>query len=109
MTQQQFFQKEWPKIKRELLRVSQEAMTLAKKGEVQLRHISQKGKMHVDATALKLKKEHLYLLIGQEYVRAGCPGPRQQKLSRLIKELHKIDKELKSIQKKLNRKSLSGK
>ena len=104
MTQQQFFQKEWPKIKRELLRVSQEAMTLAKKGEVQLRHISHQGKLQFDVAALALKKEHLFFQIGQEFIKSEYPGPHSPQIRRLLNEFHKIEKQQQVIRRKIRAK-----
>jgi len=93
--------KEWPKIKKELVRVSQEALDLAKKGEEELIKITQKGKLHVDTTALNLKKEHLFLRIGKEYVKAKGSGPQTPKMKQLLKSLDKLEKDIKETKKKL--------
>ena len=96
------FRKEWPKIKRQLVQVSREALDLAKKGERELIRFSRKGKLHFDATALSLKKEHLFLLIGKEYVKAGCPRTQTSQLKKFIEELKKIDKETRRLKKSLD-------
>jgi len=93
--------KEWPKIKKELVRVSQEALDLAKKGEEELIKITQKGKLHVDTTALNLKKEHLFLRIGKEYVRGKRPSTQTAKMKQLLGELDKLEKEIKTTKGKL--------
>lgn len=102
MENKDFF-KDWPKVKDELKKVSQEAMEVAKKGEAKLRLLSQKGKMRVDITALTLKKEHLFFRIGQEYVRTKCPGPHSPKLAQLIDDIRKIDKDIKKLENSLKK------
>jgi len=62
------FKKEWPRLKKELARVSKEALVLAKKGEKHLVALSKQGKKQMDITTLTLRREHLYHLIGKEYV-----------------------------------------
>ena len=99
------FRKEWPKIKRQLVKVSQDALTLAKKGEKEIVRLSQVGKVHVDATALNLKLEHLYHLIGKEYVTAECPPAPTPKLKGWVEECLKIDKDIKELKKRLQPKT----
>ena len=93
--------KEWPRLKKELIRVSQEAVDLAKKGEKELVKITQTGKMHVDSTALTLKKEHLLYLIGKEYVQAKCPCEPTSSLKKLLNEVDHVDKQMASLKKKM--------
>ncbi len=95
------FKQDWTKIKENLLDFSQQALDMAKKGEEQLIKFSQKGRLHLNSAALKLKKEHLYHLIGQEYIRAKCPAAPTPKLKRLIDELNKIDQERKILARKI--------
>jgi len=95
------FKKEWPRIREELVHVSHEALTLAKKGEKEVRRFSQKGKWQFDATALKLKQNHLYGKIGEEYLKAKCPAQPTPQLKKLVDEWDKIDREIKSINKKI--------
>jgi len=93
--------KEWPRIKEELNRLSKEALVLAKKGEKEVRRFSQKGKMHLDATALRLKQEHLYRAIGKEYIKAKCPAKPTPALEKLVDEWNQIDKEARALNKKI--------
>ena len=95
-------QKEWPKIKKQLLSFSQQAMRMAKKGEKEFVRLSQRGKFHLDSTALNLKKEHLYHLIGQEYIRAKCPTKPNQKLQQLVDEVADIEKEQKTLKRQMS-------
>lgn len=101
MTQQYDFKKEWPKIKKRLMEVSQEATRLAKKGEDELIRFSQKSKMHVDVAALNLKKEKLYYQIGKEYIRAKCPAEKTAKLKGFIDELQGVFSEEKALLRKI--------
>jgi hypothetical protein len=101
MTEQYDFKKEWPKIKKKLMEVSQEAVVLAKKGEVELIKFSQKSKLHVDAAALNLKKEKLFYQIGKEYVRLKCPGEKTGKLKSLVDELDAVSLEEKALKRKI--------
>ena len=95
------FEKEWPKIKKQLMSFSQQAMQMAKKGEKEFVRLSQRGKLHLDSTALNLKKEHLYHLIGQEYIRAQCPVKPNAKLQQLIDEVANIEKEQKILKRQI--------
>lgn len=101
MTQQYDFKKEWPKIKKKLMDVSQEAVQLAKKGEEELVKFSQKSKLQVDIAALNLKKEKLYYQIGKEYVRAKCPGEKTPRLKSFVDELQKAADEEKALRRKI--------
>lgn len=98
MTRRQFdIKKEWPKIREQLISVSQEALTLAKKGEGELVKFSQQSRLHIDSTALNLKKEHLFHLIGKEYVKAKTPGPQTPKLKKLLAEFDALEKHQRSL------------
>ena len=70
---------------------------MAKKGEKQFVRLSHRGKLHLDSTALSLKREHLYHLIGQEYVHAKCPAKPTAKLKGLIEEVNQIEKDRKAL------------
>ena len=95
-------QREWPKIKKQLLSFSQQAMRMAKKGEKGFLRLSQRGKLHLDSTALNLKKEHLYHLVGQEYIRAKCPAKPTQKLQQLVDEVADIEKDQKALKRQMS-------
>ena len=95
------FKKEWPKIKKQLLDFSQQALHMAQKGEKEVVRLSQRGKLHLNSTALTLKKEHLYHLIGQEYIRAKCPSAPTAKLKQLVDEFNKIEKDHKALERQI--------
>ena len=96
------FKKEWEKTRGKLAQFSKEAMTLAKKGEKELVDFSRKGKLHVDATAVSLKKEKLYYLIGREYANNKTPEAPTQNMIKLLDELNKANKEQTSLNRKIN-------
>ncbi len=95
------FKQEWPKIKKELKRVSQEALKIAKRGEAEIVKFSKVGKVHVDSAALRLKQEHLFHLLGKEYAKANFPGPHSPKMKKLVVEYHKLEKDLGQLRQNL--------
>ena len=97
------FKEEWPKIKKQLLNFSHQAIRMVKKGEKEFVRLSHRGRLHLDTTALGLKREHLYHLIGQEYIRAKCPSTPTAKLKQLVEEVNKIEKEQKALGRQLGR------
>lgn len=92
MAERNDLKSEWKKRREQLSKLSKEALSIAKRGEKELLELSRKTKIHVDATALTLKKEHLYYLIGKEY--AGIQGTDKStaKLTKLVGELAKANK-----------------
>ena len=95
------FKKEWEKTKKQLKQLSAEALQLAKKGEKELVNISRKSKWHLDSTAVTLKRDRLYFLIGKVYAQVKNNSARTKELGRLMKEMQALDKEEKDIQKKM--------
>jgi len=95
------FKKEWEKTKKQLVKFGKEASEVAKKGEKELLEFSRKGKLHVDSTAITLKKEHLYYQIGKEYVKIKDPGLQPAKLKKLMGELQKADRQQRQLKSKL--------
>ncbi len=95
------FKKEWPKIKKQLTQLSNEALDLARKGEKEIVRLSRRGKLHVDATAIAVQKERLYYLIGKEYIKAKCPGELTLKLKQLVGEKDKLDKNMAVLKKRM--------
>jgi hypothetical protein len=91
------FKKEWPKIKKELQKVSGEAVKILKKGEEEVVKYSRLGKIHVDSAALRLKKEHLFHMIGKEYLVSGCSCEPSAKMKKYLAEHEKIEKQLKAL------------
>lgn len=109
MSGQYDFKKELEKTKSQLIKFSKEAIEIAKKGEEEILKFSKRGKLHVDATAVNLKKEKLLYLIGKEYVEKKFPEKPTGKLKTLVDEFGEISKEQKSIKRKLKTKSKNAK
>lgn len=86
------FSKNIEDVKKQLMKFGQEALVLVKKGEEEIVRLSKEGKVRLDATTVGLKQEHLLYLIGKEYVRSGCPGTKNAKIKKLIKELEGLRK-----------------
>ena len=87
------FKKEWEKTKDQLSILSQEASKWAKKGEKEFLQLSHRSKLHLDSTAVNLKREHLYYLIGREYSRLKNHTRPTSKLTELMAELRSVNKE----------------
>ena len=101
MPTQYDFKKEWEKTRNQLAKFSKEAVKVAKKGEKELVEFSRKGKLHVDTTAISLKKEHLYYLIGKEYAKDKASAQPTAKLTKLLNELKKADREQRVLKRKI--------
>ena len=97
------FKKEWEKTKKQLKQLSADALELAQKGEKELIKISRKSKWHIDSTAITLKRDRLYFLIGKAYAKIKKNSVRTKELDRLMKELQTLEKEEKDLQKKMKR------
>jgi hypothetical protein len=106
MGQQYDFREEWEKTKKKLLIIGKNAVKAAQKGEEELKKLPQIGKMHLDSTTANLKKEHLYYLIGKEYVerKVKCDCPSSQ-LKKLLDEVKSLEREQKSIGRKLKQRN----
>ncbi len=92
MPDQYDLKKDWPKIKEKLVLMSKEALALAKKGEQQLVVFSKQGKLHIDSTALSLKKDRLFTRIGKTYVKDLKAGKQTEQMKRLLQELSQMEK-----------------
>jgi len=97
------FKKEWEETKNKFVKFSKEAADIAKKGEVELIKISRKSKLHIDSTAISLKKEKLYYLIGKEYAKAKNPANPSARLTKLVEELKQAEKEQKVLKSKFKK------
>ncbi len=64
--------------------------------------LSKHSSLHFDATALKLRLERLYYLIGKEYVKTRHGKEPTISLSKLLKEVETIETEIHSIKSKIN-------
>ncbi len=101
MPKEHDFKKDWEKARKQLSVLSKEAMVLAKKGEQEFVKFSHRGKLHLDSTAIDLKREQLYYLIGKEYVKANAPAQPTAAITKLLEELAKIDKDQKTVRSEL--------
>ena len=104
MAKNQFdMKKEWEKTKGQLIKFSKEALEVAKKGEEELVKFSKKSKLHIDSTAINLRKEKLYYLIGKEYVHSISAGKESSKVKKLLADLKAAEKEQKSLKIKISK------
>ncbi len=94
---------EWEKTKKQLAKFGKEASKLAKKGEEELLKFTHQSKIHLDSTAVGLKKEKLYYQIGKEVVKLKDLTKPTAALKGLIEDYHKIDAEQKSIKSQLKK------
>ncbi|OGX09081.1 MAG: hypothetical protein A2Z88_08195 [Omnitrophica WOR_2 bacterium GWA2_47_8] len=97
MPKQTNFQAEWEKVRKQLDKLSQEAIVLAKKGEKEVVRISKKGKLQLDSANQNIQKEKLYYLIGKEYVKSQCPGEPTGRLKELLSQLEATETEIKKL------------
>jgi len=95
------FSKEWAKTKKQLESLSKETIILAKKGEEELVKFSKKGKLHLDSTAISLKIERLYYMIGKEYVKTKSSNRSSAKLESLISQINKLGSDQRILQRKI--------
>ena len=101
MAKEHDFKKDWDKMKQQLNQFSKEAMVLAKKGEKEFVRFSHRGKLRLSSTAIDLKREQLYYLIGKEYVKAQTPAQPTSAMTKWLEELERIDKEQKTVRNEL--------
>ena len=100
------FKKEWEKTKNQLTKFSKEAARVAKKGEQEIIKSTRQSKLHMDATAISLKKEKLYYMIGKEYMQSKDLEKETPKLTKLVIELNKANKRQSALKRKLNSKAI---
>ena len=96
------FKKEWEKTRLQLAKFSKEAVKIAKKGEKELVEFTRRSRLRVDSTAISLKKEKLYYLIGKEYANTMGPDKVEPKLQKLVDELNKANKRQLALKRRLN-------
>ena len=99
MAKQFDLKKEWANIKKQITKFSNDVSKVIKKGEEEILRFSKSSKRHIDSTTLSLKKEHLYYLIGKEYVSIKKPGQKTAKLKKLIVDFKKIETQQRSLKK----------
>ncbi len=101
MSKQYDFKGEWEKTRERLTKFSKDALEVAKKGEKEFVKFSRLGKLHVDATAVSLKREQLYYLVGKEYVKANTPEKPTPAMTKLLDELKTVEGQQKALRTKL--------
>ena len=101
MSGQHDFKKDWEKTRLQLIKFSQEAAKIAKKGEEEIVKFSRQSKLRVDVTAMSLKREKLYYLIGKEYAYTKNPEVATPKLAKFVAELKRVDKKQLVLKNKL--------
>ena len=95
------FKKEWPRIQSQLDKFSKEAMVVLKKGEDEVVRLSKEGKLRVDSTTLSVKKEHLFYLIGKEFVKSGDKKDANPKIKKLLNQFEDMEKALRDLERKI--------
>ena len=93
--------KEWGKAKKQIAELSQTVSDLAKKGEKEVLDFSQRSMLQIDSTALGLKMEHLYYLIGKEYVQSLRTNRESVKLRELIEKVAGLEAGQKKLLKQM--------
>lgn len=88
------FKEEWPLIRAQLLKLSQEALHLAKRGEDKIFKLSKDGKKKLEEAYRSLRREHILYLIGKEYVAAGTPGKKNPRLKELLTILSEMPEKI---------------
>lgn len=101
MPKEHDFKKDWQRTRQQLTQFSKEALILAKKGEQEFIKFSHRGKLHLDSTAIDLKREQLYYLVGKEYVKAKAPAQPTTAMVKFLDEIERIDKEQKAVRNEL--------
>ncbi len=101
MPKEHDFKRDWEKARQQLNQFSKEALVLAKKGEREFIKFSHRGKLRLDSTAIDLKREQLYYLIGKEYVKAKGAVQPTTAMVKLLDEIERIDKEQKAVRSEL--------
>ena len=92
-------------FKKELEKFQKHLASLARVSEKELKKISQSGRLHLDSTAIHLKKEHLYYLIGREYIRVHQKRSKGNHLEKLMEEYRATQKEYELLRKQLGKKA----
>jgi len=95
------YKKDWERTRAQLTKLSKEAVEIAKKGEKEFLEFSRRSKLHIDSTAITMKKEKLYYLIGKEYTNLKSSAEPTPKLNNLVKELKTADRLQQSLRRKI--------
>lgn len=88
----------WPKTKKELEKMAENAKKMLAKGEEHLRDWSEKGIEKTKKLSLSLKREQMYYALGK--LSATTPMTQwraNKKISAAVKEIKGLDKQIKKI------------
>ena len=100
MNNKKNFRQDWENVRLKASQIATTTAHLARRGEKSLRKLSLKGKWHLDITAIQLQKDHLYYLVGKEFLKS-----RKKKtsatLDKYVREYQRIDKIYYELLKKL--------
>ncbi len=95
---QEFVDKVWPKTKKELEKVAENAKKMLAKGESYLKEVSEKGVEQSKKISLSLKKEKLYYDLGKAV--SSCDLAElssNKKVNGILKNIKKLEISIKKI------------
>lgn len=88
----------WPRTKKELEKVRENAKVLLVKGEKYLREVSEKGARHTKKISLSLKREKLYYNLGKTIATtASGDWKDNKKITEYLNAVKKLDRQIKSM------------
>jgi len=88
----------WPKTKKELEKMAENAKKMLAKGEEHLRDWSEKGIEKTKKLSLSIKREQMYYTLGK--ISATTPATKwraSKKISSTLKEIKELDRQIKKI------------
>ena len=91
----------WAKTQEYLKKAADESLTIAKKGEENIKVFSKKSKLTIEALILKGRQENFYNELGKTVVKTGSLG--NKKVKALVNKINSLGKEIKSKTKKAQR------
>ncbi|HDI46148.1 MAG TPA: hypothetical protein ENF60_02315 [Candidatus Omnitrophica bacterium] len=85
----------WKRTKKDLEAVVSETSKLIKKGEKQVKEISERSRLKLEIMNLKLKREKLYYTLGKS-IAGTSPSKWSQnkKIEKIIAEIKKLNREI---------------
>ncbi len=95
---QEVVDKIWPKTKKELEKMAENAKKMLAVGEEHLKDWSEKGIEKTKKLSLSLKREQMYYMLGK--LSATTPMTKwrtTKKISSVVKEIKELDKQIKKI------------
>lgn len=92
----------WQQTQKQLRKMANEAMVLTKKGERQLRSLTEKGKIQTEILILKTKREQLYYRVGK--LVATSRKITNKKILGIRREISSLNRQIINKEKLLKRK-----